>query len=870
MLTQPPTLIALFALIVLCGCSSGGGGRQPADTEISIPPLETGQNTDHDNSQPPWNSFQQQPMDADNHSEIARFFESEEYNGMGALDTIHASSAYARGATGAGVRVGLIDSGVYKPHSEFSTATTGDKVHTAGSDYSSANPRSNSAISHGTMVAGVIAANRDDSPVDTGIAMHGVAFDANLLAYEIPLGSAETPYNPVDIGDITFGDDNYFANRFTLMANQVDIINISFGFPGVITSYSKAQVEAAFNLSLDALRQRASAREERAIFVIAAGNAWNDTDDAGQPVNADSPELLPGLPYLFPELKEHMLAVVAADDSGEIAFYSNRCGVAADFCLTAPGGGDGNNNHVIENHERIWSPTSPNDTSEVNTNYYAGAVGTSFAAPLVSGSLALLKQMFPTVGNHELVSRLLSTANKTGIYADSAIYGQGLLDLNAATSPVGGLAIASGGNLDAGLLSLTNGTIDSAHGVLGASLLRALTDESIALFDQQGFPFHRDASVLIKRRQQSSQATLKHRQHHLDNGARLQLGRARSGVENGNAQFHPDAQNQDYFALQIDNPTGNQRFIGINANPGWFFGVYSDNLVTPASDSAGNRFAAPWLRLAQHGISSGGDVDVGKGTLRAGLFQGSAVDKFVSLDDKHKNHGGLFEYSLSPLHFKVHPDTSLSLNIQAGFIREQDSLLGTTVGSALGQFKQSSTRFAGINGYLQLGAKWQGIFALYQGITDRPAGATTQPDTPLLDLESAVRSQSWALSLYSSPNWQRDDQLSITLQQPLRVDSGHGRLRIASDRTPDRQVRYKTIHFDLQPKGREQHLELHYQFKWGRQQTHEDTLNGTVRDSAQQAVSVSVRVEYHHQPEHNPLNRGYGLVELSLFKPLSD
>ena len=63
-------------------------------------------------------------------------------------------------------------------------------------------------------------------------------------------------------------------------------------------------------------------------------------------------------------------------------------------------------------------------------------MGTSFAAPLVSGSLALLKQMFPTVGNHELVNRLLTTANKEGIYSDSSIYGQGLLDLDRATRPL--------------------------------------------------------------------------------------------------------------------------------------------------------------------------------------------------------------------------------------------------------------------------------------------------------------------------------------------------------------------------------------------------------------------------------------------------
>ena len=41
------------------------------------------------------------------------------------------------------------------------------------------------------------------------------------------------------------------------------------------------------------------------------------------------------------------------------------------------------------------------------------------------------------LGSQEIVSRLFATANKNGVYADKAIYGQGLMDLNAATEPVG-------------------------------------------------------------------------------------------------------------------------------------------------------------------------------------------------------------------------------------------------------------------------------------------------------------------------------------------------------------------------------------------------------------------------------------------------
>ncbi|MDA8735726.1 hypothetical protein N9M56_06765, partial [Porticoccaceae bacterium] len=86
---------------------------------------------------------------------------------------------------------------------------------------------------------------------------------------------------------------------------------------------------------------------------------------------------------------------------------------------------------------------------------------------MVSGSLALLKQLFPSVGNYELVNRLLVTANKSGIYADSSIYGQGLLDLNAATRPVGNLGSPASNHLDAGLIAPNINSINIVGDALG-------------------------------------------------------------------------------------------------------------------------------------------------------------------------------------------------------------------------------------------------------------------------------------------------------------------------------------------------------------------------------------------------------------------
>jgi subtilisin family serine protease len=841
-----PATLALGLVVTLCGCGGGGGGggQKSADSAIQIPPPSSNQ----DNSKPPWNSFADQIQDPSNLNDLATQFETDEYEAMGALAMINASSAYARGATGAGIAVGVIDSGVYEEHIEFAQGSD-NKVEYAGSDYSSGNPRSDDAIGHGTLVAGIIAANRDGTLVSSGINMHGVAFDASILAYEIPLGSGSGPYDPLDVEQINFSDDNYFANRFNTMADQVDIINLSFGFSGVVTSYTEAQVESAFGLTIDALAQQNKSRSERSIFVFSAGNAWNEIDDEGNTVDADSPELMPGLPYLFPELKDHMLAVAAVDDKGEIAFYSNRCGVAADYCLVAPGGGDGNGNGNVETDERIWGPTPPDSGAEAGVHYYGGAIGTSFAAPVVSGSLALLKQMFPTVGNHELAARLLTTANKTGIYSDSSIYGQGLLDLDAATRPLGALGVASGNSLNSGLSDIGANTISVSGAGLGNSLVSALQGHTMALFDQQGFPFLSDASQLVQQSLPlSAVSRLQHHEQQLSNGTRLQLGKSSSLMTNPGSGLQ-----SDYLALQFgsrpnayaDHQNTIDRFMGINANPGWFFGVYADAFVTPDQSRDDSSFTAPWLSFARNGWSSGGAMDLGLGKLRIGMFEGSqfknsATDDLLTGHSEHHSNGSLLEYALwSP---------AFSLNFQRGFISEDDSFLGASFGQNLGQLKNSGTEFFGLNGHVQLNSNWQGIFAVYLGTTESGLGGNgLLENSGLFNLDNSVNSNSWSLGLNSSPDWQTDDRLSISLNQPLRVQSGQGSLQLATGRTTDRQVIYETVNFDLQPQGREQQLELLYQFKLG-------------------DIRAATRVEYTYQPHHNPHNPSYGVIEFSLFR----
>ena len=826
--------MVLLAVFSLSACGGGGGSSPSANTPTVSPPASTSTPTtplinNQVEPDPPYGSFAAQDEDPDNFSSLVASAETEEYNGMGGLALINASSAYARGATGEGVSVGVIDSGVYEEHFEFATAS-GDKVEYAGSNYNTSSPRTSSAVKHGTQVASVIAANKDGD-LGTGFKMHGVAYNADILDYEIPLGSGAGPYKPLDETTVGFNDDNYFANLFTDMSSQVDIINMSFGFSGVVTSYSAASIENAFGTMVDALRQQNNPRGNRALFVISTGNAWGDVDEFDVVVDATSPEILPGIPYLFPELQDHMLAVAAVDSSGKIAFYSNHCGVAADFCLVAPGGGDANNDGTYDDDEVIWAATSPPEDAEEGRDYYGDAIGTSFAAPVVSGSLALLKELFPSVGNYELANRLLVTANKDGIYADSSIYGQGLLNLDAATRPVGDLSVATGISLDSGMQSAAQSNISG--GALGTSLANALSGNTVALFDNLGFPFYQSANNLVTASAKRTNApTLRHSSQQSSNGTKISLGSAPDlWQQDEHYNGTPKHQVQpDYIALQFQNPKGIERFAGINANPGWFFGVYGDSILSPSSTHNDSSFAAPWLGFARHGWSSGGALPLGDSTgkLRVGLFNGNGTaswdnDQPVSA---HRGSGAVMEYAVSS-------DRS-SLSLQTGFVREEDTFLGTEIGIALGTIDSSDTFFAGLNGHVQLSPQWQGLVALYSGTTDSGLSQTGQ-----LQLPNNITSSSWAMGFKTESLWRGGDQFTVYLSQPLRIESGRGELQLATGRTPDRQVVYENIAFDLQPQGREQQLEINYRRPW------------TIIDHK---AWFSASAEYTHEPNHSAGN----------------
>ena len=399
-----------------------------------------------------------------------------EYREQQALERINAHQAHASlevilgsgTRPGEGVTIGIIDSGVDLDHPELAAADIEEFLLQGVPDETRNDPR---GYSHGTAVTSIIAAQPNNEW------LVGLAWGADFKVFAAPIGG---PY-PAGYDPSSY---DWPAAYRTVLASGVDIVNASYYAVGTfVENYTAAQLRAALP-QLQVVAQAGVA--EPAIFVWSAGNDQGDPcsplsdenciADPGDPseghYDATSPSVLGGAVALLEELQGHNVVVAALAEDGSIADYSNRCGVAADWCIAAPGSGI------------IGAYFGPQGTGIAR-----GLGGTSYASPLVTGGLALMKQLFRNqLSNRELVTRLFATADKGGGYADTASYGQGALDLGAAVSPVGTPRVRTGNRIDnpGQSIQATRLRLGSA---LGDGFTRAAAGLELAAFDDLGAPF---------------------------------------------------------------------------------------------------------------------------------------------------------------------------------------------------------------------------------------------------------------------------------------------------------------------------------------------------------------------------------------------
>ena len=446
----------------------------------------------------------------------SRYRSSDEFSSQWSLGRIGADRAYAHlelalGAgvgAGKGVTVGILDTGIDLDHPAFATdASDPDQDRKITRRLlTGAKVEDGSVASHGTEVAGIIAGGRN---VDLPESVHGVAWNADLAVFAVNV-ARRNPNRVYTVGNLsrlsqtTINLDEWFGEP---IKENVDILNVSLAIRGMIDNYSTQTLRDDIGSVIRTMAQ-AERGPEKTILVLGAGNyhGWDCNPDFGGveckqdangewKVDATSPAVLAGLPARISELRGHVIAVVSVGEDGEISHFSNRCGIAGDWCLAAPG---------EDMLAPYYGPRSEDDPTVIRG--YRKVSGSSNAAPIVSGGLALMKQLFrDQLSSTALVSRLYATANKSGRYADESIYGQGLMNLGAATAPVGQTTLSLGDSISGpgGNLQTSNIVLGNAF---GDGLTQSLAGTEIAAFDSLGAPFWFDLGGFAAPRRTPSMA----------------------------------------------------------------------------------------------------------------------------------------------------------------------------------------------------------------------------------------------------------------------------------------------------------------------------------------------------------------------------
>ena len=363
--------------------------------------------------------------------------------------------AHAAGLTGVGQTVVLADTHINENHEVFSGKPGGTVSLATSNTALGADKGEND---HGTTVAAIIGGQSSS--------FIGVAPGANII-----------------FGAYTTDQTLTAATNAAINSNAV-AMNNSWGYDSTFVSTDSYQIifsGVSGQTYLNALRNYAN----QGVVVFAVSNNTAHTHST----------IMDALPYVDPSFEAGWLAVangVPSFSGGNISsvqLLSAGCYEAARWCLVADG---------------TWAHgPSATDGSNVasNTNYDWGT-GSSFAAPQVSGALALLAEAFPQLSPHDLRVRLMASANNKFFTPDDTVelvagfnkgysftYGLGYLDVRAALQPIGptAMALANGSTLSADLPILQSG---SAMGdAVATSLSRidvAVTDSLNAGFNLKG------------------------------------------------------------------------------------------------------------------------------------------------------------------------------------------------------------------------------------------------------------------------------------------------------------------------------------------------------------------------------------------------
>lgn len=393
-------------------------------------------------------------------------FKTAEFNKDTSKSMINADKAYARGWTGKGAVLGVIDSyqqtdhealdGKYKWYNNYVRYEDGTTDENGNELGTVANGGKN--ISHGTHVAGIIAGKKN------GTQFHGVAFDAELVGANIDYhgsGSAHMTYATSALEDMAKlkstkaqgGEGmnivavNMSFNRTTAAFHYGDITQLSDG------TYTASKITNRMNSGGGAQYWKIGTDND-IVLVNSAGNGIYKDGEMNYDFSLD--------PGIYATEVDNAGNLVLG---GKMIIVGNWGGTKAEGQVVGSKAGHvcldiDTINNICNDQYKVsdFYILAPGNSvySSVPNDGYMNMGGSSMAAPQVTGAMGILHQMWPHMKGENLVKLVLNTADKNLNGYDVNIHGQGMLDLDEATKPQGAMGIPTTGRVDGAVTTMAN------------------------------------------------------------------------------------------------------------------------------------------------------------------------------------------------------------------------------------------------------------------------------------------------------------------------------------------------------------------------------------------------------------------------------
>ncbi len=258
-----PALL-LVACVLLAACGGAGGGR-PVSVSAAAPapaPLPTTTN-----------------------------YDTPEYRRTGSATAANVLTAWQAGASGAGVTIGFVDSGIASSNPEFA-----GRILSASRDVTGLGRGIVDLSGHGTAVAGIATAARNE------FGIVGIAPSASLAVMRADNGDC--------VDGCRYADSAIAAGIDAAVAAGARVVNISLG-----GSNASGALRSSF----------VRATSAGTVLVISAGN---EADGEVDPLAAGA---------LSATARNNVIVVGAVDENGVIADFSNRAGSSSANYIAARG-----------------------------------------------------------------------------------------------------------------------------------------------------------------------------------------------------------------------------------------------------------------------------------------------------------------------------------------------------------------------------------------------------------------------------------------------------------------------------------------------------------------------------------------------------